>query len=275
MKAIIVSVTSGIGEELGKSWAKKGWKVFGTYRTPSTAVEMLEHEYGITLVPCDLASILSVQNACNQLKVICAEWDILVFAAGALDPIGPFETVDFEEWEKSLQVNFTQQIRILHSLLPVRNKNSQKSSVLFFAGGGTNNAVVNYSSYSISKIALTKMCEFLDAEIPDTNFSIVGPGWVKTKIHESTLKAGRDRAGINFDKTKDRLEAVDWVPMERVIECCKWIVTTRSNGVKGRNFSVAHDHFGTRELEKALEYDPEMYKLRRSKNFWTPLQDKS
>jgi NAD(P)-dependent dehydrogenase (short-subunit alcohol dehydrogenase family) len=275
LKAIIVSATSGIGEELCKSWVKKGWKVFGTYRSHSSVVETLEDEYGIPLVQCDLASVSSIQNACNQLKLICDEWDVLVFAAGTLDPIGPFETTDFEEWERSLQVNFTQQMRILHSLLPVRNKSSQRPSVLFFAGGGTNNAANNYSSYAISKIALTKMCEFLDAEISDTNFSIVGPGWVKTKIHESTLKAGRDRAGVNFDRTKDKLEAADWVLMDRVIECCTWIVTTQSNGVKGRNFSVAHDHFGTRELEKALENDPDMYKLRRNKNFWTPLQDKS
>lgn len=275
MKAIIVSATSGIGEELSKSWAKKGWKILGTYRSASSAVETLEHEYGITLVPCDLSSTSSIQNACDQLRSIGAEWDILVFAAGTLEPIGPFESVDFEEWDKSVQVNFTQQLRILHSLLPFRNRNSHKSSVLFFAGGGTNNAVVNYSSYAISKIALTKMCEFLDAEISDANFSIVGPGWVKTKIHESTLKAGRERAGVNFDKTKDRLEGTDWVPMDRVIECCTWIVTTQSNGVKGRNFSAAHDHFGTQELEMALENDPDMYKLRRDKNFWISHQGKS
>ncbi len=274
MKAIVISATSGIGEALCKSWAKKGWRVFGTYRSHSSAVEALEQESGIKLVPCDLASVSSIQKACNLLKSICDEWDILVFAAGTLDPIGPFESVDFEEWEKSLQVNFTQQMRILHTLLPVRNKKSQKSSVLFFAGGGANSAVVNYSSYAISKISLTKMCEFLDAEIPDTNFSIVGPGWVKTKIHESTLKAGRERAGINFDKTKDRLEGTEWVPMDQVIECCTWIVTTQSSGVKGRNFSVAHDRFGTRELERALENDPDMYKLRRSKNFWTSVQGK-
>ena len=119
MKAIIVSATSGIGEELCKSWAKKGWEIFGTYRSLSSAVETLEREHRITLVPCDLASISSIQNACDQLKLICSQWDVLVFAAGALDPIGPFETVDFDAWEKSLQVNFTQQMRILHSLRSV------------------------------------------------------------------------------------------------------------------------------------------------------------
>lgn len=275
MKAIVISATSGIGEELCKSWAQKGWKVFGTYRSHSPAVDMLEKEHGISLIPLDLGSISSIRSGCNQLKEICPEWDIVVFAAGTLDPIGPFETLDFEEWEKALHVNFIQQMRVLHALLPVRNKGSQKCSVLFFAGGGTNNAVVNYSSYAISKIALTKMCEFLDAEIPDTNFSIVGPGWVKTKIHESTLRAGKERAGVNFEKTKERLEGTDWVPMDQVIACCTWIVTTRSTGIRGRNFSVAHDRFGTRELEVALENDPDMYKLRRSSNFWTPSQDKS
>ena len=57
--------------------------------------------------------------------------------------------------------------------------------------------------------------------------------------------------------------------MEQVIECCTWLATTPSKGVRGRNFSVTHDHFGDPILEKALESNPDMYKLRRSNNSWS------
>ena len=44
------------------------------------------------------------------------------------------------------------------------------------------------------------MCELLDAEIHDTAFTILGPGWVNTKIHQSTL-ANKHKAGENYKKT--------------------------------------------------------------------------
>lgn len=244
MKAIIIAISSGIGSALADAWAQKGWEIHGTSRSD-----------------CDLLSKESIKKACAQLKLKCPKWDVLVFAAGTLDPIGPFESVSFDAWEEGIQVNLLSQLRILHELLPSRNQNA---AVLFFAGGGTNNAVLNYSSYTLSKIALTKMCEFLDAEMPGVKFTIVGPGWVKTKIHEATLRAG-PLAGANFEKTRDRKE---WISMDRVVECCTWLATTASKGVGGRNFSAAHDAFGTLELQAELEKDPDMYKLRRHKNSW-------
>lgn len=268
-QAIILSASSGIGEALAKSWAQKGWKVFGTYRTQSSSVLEMSKNSAISMTPCDLDSIASIETACNHLKSV--SWDVLVFAVGKMEPIGPFEKLSFSRWEESIQVNFLRQMRILHALLPSRNKTGALDPcVLFFAGGGTNSAVVNYSSYTISKIALTKMSEFLDAEMPDVRFAIVGPGWVKTKIHEETLRAGAEMAGANFGRTEGRLKGTDWVPMDKVVQCCTWIATTASKGVRGRNFSVANDLCGHFELEKALENDPNMYKLRRSQNSWKP-----
>ena len=69
--------------------------------------------------------------------------DILVFATGTQKPIGLFSDCDFDEWANSIQVNFTNQLRIVKRLIPIRNKNNILGPcVLFFAGGGTNNATV-------------------------------------------------------------------------------------------------------------------------------------
>ncbi len=242
-KAVIVSISSDIGHALAKRWRQRGIEVAGTYRKSSSLVDELE-DCGVKIFHCDLGNVSSVQKACTQLRLAFAQWDYLVLCPGTLQPVGAFADGDFASWVKSLGVNFTRQIQFVHELLPSRNKKGRHPPVvLFFAGGGTNNAVVNYSAYTISKIALIKMCELLDAEIPDTNFVIVGPGWVKTKIHQETLKA-KQKAGDNYRKTIDRLASDECTPMETVLDCCDWIINADRKIVGGRNFSVVDDKWG-------------------------------
>jgi len=265
--AIIVSATSDIGTALCYRWQAKGWNIYGTYRSKSKALEKLRN-LNLKFVHCDLSKTKSIQNACSKLRILCPKWDVLVMCPGTQEPVGAFAECNFDKWQESIKVNFTGQMHIIHELLPARNVNSRLGPcVLFFAGGGTNNAPVNYSAYTVSKIALIKMCELLDAEIPDVRFVIIGPGWVKTKIHETTLKAGL-RAGASYQRTIDKLAGNECTPMGQVLDCCDWIVDSPRPVVGGRNFSVAFDMWGREDLKKKLLKETNMYKLRRYGNDW-------
>jgi NAD(P)-dependent dehydrogenase (short-subunit alcohol dehydrogenase family) len=220
----------------------------------------------VPLVQCDLDNTNYVKKACRELISLCPKWDILVMCPGSLNPVGAFAECSFDDWEKSLKLNFTSQLRMIHGLLPQRNTGAKIAPVvLLFAGGGTNSAPVNYSAYTISKIGLIKMTELLDAEIPDTRFAIIGPGWVKTKIHETTLAAGK-KAGANYQSTKEHLAGDTCTSMETVLDCCDWVVDAPREVISGRNISVVYDKWGTAEMAKILAADPNMYKLRRYGN---------
>jgi len=263
--AILISASSDIGFAMCKRWKTEGWNVYGTYRTQSAATKDMK-ALGIELVHCDLEDIESIRNACEKLNKYCPQWDALIFCAGIIDPVGAFSECDFDQWGASIQVNFTNQLRITHELLRTRNvKFENGPCVLYFAGGGTNNATLNFSAYTVSKIALIKMCELLDAEIQDTRFTIVGPGWVKTKIHGSTL-AAQERAGASYQLTVDKLAGDECTPMEDVLDCCDWIISGSREVISGRNFSVVYDQWRTEELTHKLQEDSEMYKLRRMGN---------
>lgn len=267
LSAVIVSVSSDIGLAMSRRWVARGWSVVGTYRTQSPAVIALADQ-GVGLVACDLSDPAGIDAAASELRARCPSWDVLVLCPGTQEPVGPFVACEFDAWERSLRINFTAQMRIVHELLPARRTSTAPSPcVLFFAGGGTNSAPVNYSAYIVSKIALIKMCELLDAEIPDTRFSVVGPGWVKTKIHAATLSAGT-RAGANYQRTLDKLAGDECTPMGRVLDCCDWLVEAPREVVSGRNFSVGFDRWGRRELAERLSNHPNMYKLRRFGNEW-------
>jgi NAD(P)-dependent dehydrogenase (short-subunit alcohol dehydrogenase family) len=263
-KRFILSISSDFGIALAEAWLNRGIGVAGTYRTDSAACARLRDK-GAKLIRCDLSDTASLNSAVSDLKRLW-DWDVLVIAPATQEPIGPFIDISFKEWEKSLHVNFTSHLHLLHDLLPSRRTASERGPIaLFFAGGGTNNATVNYSAYTISKIASIKVVELLDAEITDTRFSILGPGWVKTKIHQASLDA-RDRAGTNYERTVRMLESENTVPLDRVVACCDWLIGAPRQIVGGRNFSLVHDCWGEPKLDELLKEDANMYKLRRAGN---------
>jgi len=239
--------------------------VVGTYRRTAIKEKKIGKDAN-NLVFCDLSDPNSVEKACIELQRKSPKWDVLVMCPGMQEPVGSFLDCDFDEWENSVRVNFTSQMRIIRKLLPLRNRNIKLgSSVLLFAGGGTNNAPKNYSAYIVSKIALMKMTELLDAEVSDTRFTIIGPGWVKTKIHKATLRA-KGLAGDNYSRTIERFKNNEFTPMNSVLDFCDWVLNSPRSIVGGRNFSIVFDPWKNKCLQDELLKDNDLYKLRRFGN---------
>jgi NAD(P)-dependent dehydrogenase (short-subunit alcohol dehydrogenase family) len=264
-RRIIISASSDIGRALADDWLAAACEVYATFRTAGAAVNDLRRR-GACLNHCDLSDGNSIARACRELRDCASGWDVLVVAAGTIEPIGPFVDCDFDLWSASFQANFTGQMQILRELLPARQCGRELPPLaLLFAGGGANGATLNYSAYTLAKIALTKAVELLAAEIADCRFAILGPGWVKTKIHQATLAAG-ERAGDNLHRTQEKLAGDDCVSMRRVVECCNWLITAPAEVISGRNFSTAFDAWGDPRLDELLKADVDMYKLRRAGN---------
>ena len=259
---VVVSASSDIGFELCRDWTRSGFRVLGTFRDPKSGGRLAE--FGVETQHCDLSDGDSRKLAIGSISA-CVEsqgWDVLILAAGTQLPVGKFQENDFGQWRESIEVNFTSQVEFVHGLLPTANKGA---SVIFFAGGGTNGPVDRYSAYTISKIASIKLCELLASEEPDYKFSILGPGWVGTKIHQETLSAGV-LAGDNFDRTIAKLSSTSLVPIQLVVQRVNWLIESPAEVVSGRNFSLVFDPFDSEVFSRTLSHNPELLKLRRMGN---------
>lgn len=259
-KAVIVSVGSDIGQAIAKEWIARGVEIVGTFRTESEQIDDLKR-LGVGLVQCDLSSPSSLRTAEEQLEERSRDWTILILAAGSLEPIGHFEHTGIELWESSFAVNFFSQVRLISRLLPTRST-STTPIVIAFAGGGINSAPTETSAYTLSKYALVKLMELLAAETSDVAFVSVGPGWVHTKIHDGALAAGVEQSSIAA-RTRERLQDGPLVEMQRVVDCCSWLVSVPPDAITGRNFSVADDAWGSESLLMRLKSNPDQFKLRR------------
>lgn len=263
MNIIIIGISSDIGTALAHDFNLRKHTIIGTYLSKSNKLLELKKK-GIKLIKCDVSKEKSISSALPKLKNF--KWDAIIFSTGTQEPIGKFAKIkNFKNWEKSIYINFISNLFILHSLLPSKKINKKKfNSVLFFAGGGTNNATSNYSAYTISKIALIKICELLDYEIQNVKFSILGPGWVKTKIHNATIN-NKKMSGQNYFKTIDMIKSNKCYPIEKVVKCCNWIINSPKKLVGGRNFSAVNDPWEEKKINKILK-NQNNFKLRRFGN---------
>lgn len=185
-------------------------------------------------------------------------WDLIVCCYGMLGPIGEFWHLDWAAWERSLEANALQPLRQVQQLYSYRRPDA---SVCFFSGAGSNGPAPTYSAYAASKIMLTKMVELMDAESEDLKVFILGPGMVKTKIQQQTLRAGPDRAA-NYERVSKFMGSDSaGTSMDDIYDCLMACHAASKEAVGGRNIYVPLDDWC--RLEE-LRGNPDMFKLRRA-----------
>jgi len=262
---VILGVSADIGQNICKFYQKNEVNILATYRRDFSGRVDLERLKGVTLLQCDLTNPVDIKNLSNHFSTTGYCWDFLFSSVGTCEPIGRFFDLKFEDWAYSLDVNMISQLRAIHVLYPFRNK-TKIVDVALLAGGGVNNAFRCYSAYCVAKIGLIKMCELIDDEAEDINIFILGPGFVKTKNHDETLRAG-SKAEENYERVRKFMFSENrGTSFEDIFKCIEWSRQTGREVVGGRNLSVVHDSWGAEELVKELRRDNDMYKLRRFGN---------
>lgn len=262
MNVVMLGISSDLGQSLAAEFRSRGHQVWGTRRSVSSNDSGARDIY-----PLDLSAAAPFDALESRLGPTVKDaggWDVLIDLIGDLRPIGPFLDLDPAQWKRSVEINALAPLEVLQRLWKFRRPNCEVHAV-FFAGGGVSGSAPNYSAYTISKIILTKMCEVLHDEQENLNPFILGPGWVRTKIHEQTLEAG-EAAGANLKRTHQFLETgIREIGPGQVFACLEWAIKQGKSVVGGRNISVEHDPWNdpSEDLAQKLGRSPELFKLRR------------
>lgn len=260
--AIVLGVTADIGRHLAERLIAHGWKVIGIGRS-SSRLQEFQAVPNLQLHQCAITDSGEVACLAQKLRAAGLQWDLFISSVGTTEPIGRFFEIDFDEWERSIKINFIAQMRALSALWPMRRP-EKIIDIMLMAGGGTNGPFRNYSAYCVSKIAMIKMCELINDEASDANAFIIGPGYTRTRIHEETLRAGPVAAGNEYGKVVSYLEGAG-TSFDDIYEHMRWCMSQGRDVAGGRNFSTAHDPWRDdgEVLAGALRNNPDAFRLRR------------
>ena len=183
---LITGASTGIGKAIGELLSQKGFTVIGTSRNPANYPNSL-----FELLPLDVKSFQSIQNAVAQVIAKHQKIDVLINNAGA-GITGPIEELETQEMKLNFDTNFFGPIDVIKIVLPQMRQ--QKFGLIINITSIAGYMGLPYRGiYSATKGALELVTEALRMEVKQFGIHItnVAPGDFATNI-----AAGRFHAPI-------------------------------------------------------------------------------
>jgi short-subunit dehydrogenase len=196
MNILITGASSGIGLELGKRYQKQGHTIFTISRRK---IGMFEYEF-----QCDVSDFEKLNQIVKTIvKNHCI--DVVIANAGVSFPHSS-EFMKFEEFKKTIDINFLSIHCLLENIVPeMKKKRDGKivviSSLASFVASPTSLA------YSSSKRALNSYTESLRNQLYPYNIKVINiqPGFI-----ESEMTAKNRFKMPFFMSLKEGVDKIEW-----------------------------------------------------------------
>jgi NAD(P)-dependent dehydrogenase (short-subunit alcohol dehydrogenase family) len=188
--AFVTGGNRGIGYELVKQLALKGFKVILASRDPKMGHEAAQKLKGldldVSLVMMDVDDQESIRQAAITVNEKYGRLDVLINNAGLyFDENEKLLTMDPSILEKTMRTNFFGAYYVIHSFMPLMEKQryGRIINVSSELGAMRDMSVQGAGSYKLSKLALNGLTQLVAAEIKgDIKINAVCPGWVSSDM---------------------------------------------------------------------------------------------
>src|SRR5438874_4966797 len=187
--ALVTGANKGIGREVARQLAAKGFHVFVGARDRragrKAADEIGKRGENATFLEIDVSDNSSVVAAADMFAKAADHLDVLVNNAGIIvDGDHAILEVSDDLLRKTLETNTLGPLRVTRAFVPFL-KNSKAPRVINVSSGGgqlTGGADGWAPAYCISKTALNGVTSQLATALPNFAVNSVCPGWVRTEM---------------------------------------------------------------------------------------------
>lgn len=215
----------------------------------------------------DFTNYYSVNGAMSERVLIDhPDIDTFINASGIQGKIEKSWNIQQKDFDKCMQVNFYTPMKIINYLIPYFKIN--KGKIILFSGGGATSARPDFMPYSISKTAIVRYVENLDAELKGTDICInaIAPDSHYSKMTRDAL--------LGTMVTKNEKEYKNIIDLwktsnsssetrEKIDKVILLIRLLLESEISGRLLSAKWDNF---EYLKNNNLSENQYKLRRITN---------
>ncbi|KWX69809.1 SDR family oxidoreductase [Paenibacillus jilunlii] len=170
-KTIFITGTStGLGRLTAIHFARLGWNVAATMRTPEQKKELQQYE-NVKLFKLDVTKVDQVQSAADQAIAAFGRIDVVVNNAG-MGTYGPLELAEEKDIDWQFAVNTRGPINIIRKFVPHFRANGGGMFINISSFMGVTTAVPLGSLYNMSKFALEGLIEGLYYELKPQNIEL-------------------------------------------------------------------------------------------------------
>lgn len=187
---VITGASRGLGFCLASECLERGDRVYGLVRSRPEQLERLQERFPQTLnlISCDVGDTVSVEAAGKELAGMLGHIDVLINNAGVnldVTNVTTFEHTDFDEAQKTFNINTIGPMRVVKALYPLMGKDTLAVAISSSAGSiACNDGIEVEYAYRMSKTALNMGMKLFSntAKQKGVRTVLIDPGWMHTDM---------------------------------------------------------------------------------------------
>ena len=270
IKVIIFGATGSIGSYLAKEYISQNNEVLLFVKNIKSKKKILDElkfhssSKKITIDQLNIKKLFSIKKKLNKYKSFIKNTNIIINATGSLGEIKNILKVNLKKFKNTMDINFFFNLVLLQNLLKFI-KNNKNLLLILFSGGGVTNYRKNFSSYSISKLALVKFVEIASNEINNKNIRInaIAPGIIKSKMIDITMKNRKLVSKKEIIKIKKEINFSNDA-LKKLFKVINFLSSNKGKKITGKLISSKWDNieiWNKKKIEKLNDKD--LYLMRR------------
>jgi NAD(P)-dependent dehydrogenase (short-subunit alcohol dehydrogenase family) len=269
--AIITGASQGLGYEIARKYLEAGASLAICARDArlleAAAAELrrlARAGQSVVVVPADVSRPDDVARLVETALAQLGRLDILVNNAGIAGPTGPVESVHWDDWLRTLQINLLGAVLLSRTVVP-HFRRAGHGKIVQLSGGGATQPLPMQSAYAASKAAVIRFIETLAEETRACRIDVnaIAPGALNTRMLDQFLAADPERVGRDRYERWLRQKQDGGVPLSKGAELAVFLGSDLSNGITGKLLSAVWDPWETLPAHLEELNGTDVYTLRR------------
>lgn len=242
--ALITGAASGIGKATALHLHDKGWRVFVCDADEGAVAALMDEHPGITAFVCNVADADSAQaTAMAVLKEADGKLDLLVNNAGTAGMTGPVETLDADDFKRTLDVNVNGSFYFLKAIVPSM-KEAGSGAILNIASTAALFGYPNRMPYAAAKWAIIGMTKTLAMELGPFGIRVnaICPGSVEGPRIDGVIERDAAKRGVLAADIRRVYEGQvsmrKFVSADDIARMCAFLASPEAGMVSGQIIAV-------------------------------------
>ena len=270
IKVIIFGASGSIGSYLAKEYISQNNEVLLFVKNIKSKKKILDElkfhssSKKIIIDQLNIKKLSLIKKKLNKHKSFIKNTNIIINATGSLGEIKNILKVNLKKFKNTMDINFFFNLLLLQNLSKFI-KNNKNLLLILFSGGGVTNYRKNFSSYSISKLALVKFVEIVSNELNNKNIRInaIAPGIIKSKMIDITMKNRKLVSKKEIIKIEKEINYSNDA-LKKLFKVINFLSSNKGKKITGKLISSKWDNieiWSKKKIEKLNDKD--LYFMRR------------
>lgn len=246
-KVVVVSgVGPGLGRAIAEQCAKAGADLVLASRTESRLLEVADDVKQLgrraMVVPTDINDDASAQNLVDATLCEFGRIDALINNAFAVPPLGPLQTVDFDQARAGFETNVFAALRLTRMFVPALQESH--GAVVMINSSVLRHSSQPYGAYKMTKASLLALAQALASELGPSGVRVnsVAPGWIWADVLQAYFgylaKKRQVDPQVVYDEIAEKIDLRRLPVPDEIADAVVFMCSELSRGITGHCLDV-------------------------------------